>query len=88
MMPLERTIKILIVDDSFIVRSGLKASLSSQVGFNVVDEATSGREALEKADQHKPDVVLMDIRMPDIDGIDATRQLLEKHPEARVIMLT
>jgi DNA-binding NarL/FixJ family response regulator len=88
MMPLERTINILIVDDSFIVRSGLKASLSSQAGFNVVDEATSGREALEKADQHKPDVILMDIRMPDIDGIDATRQLLEKHPEARVIMLT
>ena len=84
----EKNMRILIVDDSFIVRSGLKANLTSHSGFEVVAEATTGREGLEAALRLEPDIVLMDIRMPDLDGIDATRQLLEQRPGARVIMLT
>jgi DNA-binding NarL/FixJ family response regulator len=82
------TIRVLLVDDSFVIRSGLRASLSAVDGLEVVGEATTGREGLEMASRLLPDVVLMDIRMPDLDGISATRLLMERQPDARVLMLT
>jgi DNA-binding NarL/FixJ family response regulator len=83
----EKPIRILIIDDSFIVRNGLRASLRD-ARFDVVGEATTGTEGIERADVLHPDVVLMDIRMPDLDGIAATKILIERDPDARIIVLT
>lgn len=83
----ESPIRILIVDDSFIVRSGLRASLADG-RFEVIGEASTGLEGLERAQTLEPDVILMDIRMPDLDGIATTRALIERDPDARIIILT
>jgi len=81
-------IRILIVDDHQIVREGLKHMLAPQEDILVVGEAVSGEDAIIEAQRLRPDVVLMDIKMPGIDGIAATRQLREKMPDISVIMLT
>lgn len=81
-------IKILIVDDHDLVRLGLKTLLDRQTGFQVVGEAGSAQEAVEKAQLLAPDVVIMDIRMPEMDGIAACREIKEQNPHTRVIMLT
>jgi two-component system response regulator NreC len=78
----------MLVDDHEVVRTGLKAFLESKEGFDVVAEASSGGEAVALALQHKPDVVIMDITMPDQDGLQATRQLKELLPEVQVLALT
>lgn len=80
--------RVLIVDDHPVVRSGLAAVLSSLVGFEVVAVAANGREAVREAVIHRPDVVLMDLQMPDLDGFAAIRELGRAAPEVRVCVLT
>ncbi len=82
-----RTIRVLVADDHQIVREGVRAVLE-RAGFEVVDEAASGRETLEKVRLHRPDVVLLDIRMPDGDGLQTLEAIKASFPEVRVIMLT
>jgi DNA-binding NarL/FixJ family response regulator len=81
-------IRILLVDDQQLFREGLRTLLSVQSDFEVVGEAENGEEALRLAKSLHPDVVLMDLRMPLMDGVAATRRLGEVEPEARVIVLT
>lgn len=82
------TIRILIADDHGVLRAGLSALLSAEPGFEVVGEAGSGEEAIELALSLQPDVVLMDISMPTCGGIEATRRILARRPEMRILMLT
>ena len=81
-------IKVLIVDDQELIRQSLKVVLNVSPGIEVVDTASSGNEALKSAAAHRPDVVLMDIRMPGMDGVEATRLLKERYPQIKVIVLT
>ncbi len=82
------TLRILIVDDHEVVRLGLRTLLSNQANFIVVDEAASAKDAVEKAVQHRPDVVVMDIRMPGENGIEACRAIKTHLPNTEVLMLT
>ena len=86
-MPAE-PIRVLVVDDHAVVREGLRAFLELQVGIEVVGEAADGEEALAAADRLRPDVVLLDLVMPRLDGVRALRALRERLPGARVIVLT
>jgi DNA-binding NarL/FixJ family response regulator len=81
-------IKILLADDQALFREGLRMLLSAQPDFEVVGEATNGEEALRLAAQLRPHIVLMDMRMPVLGGVEATRRLHETHPDCRVIVLT
>ena len=81
-------IRVLLVDDDALVRSGLRMMLAGAAGIEVVGEAGDGREALGAVDRHHPDVVLMDIRMPQLDGIAATRLLRSQPRPPAVIVLT
>jgi DNA-binding NarL/FixJ family response regulator len=81
-------LRILLADDHEIVRKGLRALLEKHDGWEVCGEASDGREAVEKALQLKPDVVILDIGMPSLNGLDATRQLLQHDPHFKVIVLT
>ncbi|KPL71211.1 LuxR family transcriptional regulator [Ornatilinea apprima] len=83
-----KKIRILLVDDQSLFREGMKTLLSVQEDFDVVGEAANGEEALRLAARYQPDVVLMDVRMPVMDGIQATRRLQETLPECKVIVLT
>jgi DNA-binding NarL/FixJ family response regulator len=80
--------RVLIADDDDLMRAGLVELLSGEREIEIVGEASTGREAVERARRHDPDVVLMDVRMPDLDGIEATRQLTRAVPRARVLILT
>ncbi len=80
--------KIMIVDDHGMVRKGLQLLLDQQNELEVVGEASDGREAVDKARQLKPDVILMDISMPNLNGIDATKEIKEECPEAKIIALS
>lgn len=80
--------KILIVDDHEIVRQGIRGMLSPMDDINVVGEAESGQDALQKIAELSPDVVLMDVFMPEMDGIETTRLIMQRHPSIRVIALT
>jgi DNA-binding NarL/FixJ family response regulator len=84
----ESRIRVLIVDDDDLMRAGLRGVLSSDQAIEVVGEAGDGSEAAYRTRLLRPDVVLMDVRMPDLDGIAATREVLESSPEAKVVMLT
>lgn len=81
-------IRLLIVDDHQIVRQGLELLFATVPGVEVVGVAADGRQAVLEADRLTPDVVLMDVGMPKIDGVEATRQITAAHPAARVVMLT
>ena len=81
-------IRVLICDDQMVVRMGLRAILSTAPGIEVVGEAGDGAEALSLVAETNPDVVLMDLRMPNVNGIQATRTLRERHPEVGVLVLT
>lgn len=81
-------IRILVADDHFVVRMGLTALVNTEPDFEVVGEAVDGAQAVSAFDKHKPDLVLMDLRMPVKDGIRATAEITAKHPNARVLMLT
>jgi two-component system, NarL family, response regulator DevR len=80
--------KILIVDDHEVVRLGLKSMLENYPGYEVVAEAGNARDAIQQVSLHKPDIVLMDIRLPGTSGIEATEEITSKHPNVKVIMLT
>ncbi len=81
-------IKILLVDDHEVVRLGLKTLLGRYANFTVVAEAENGRIAVEKTLQHKPDLVIMDLRLPEQDGIQAIRAITRKCPKTRIVVLT
>ena len=80
--------RILLADDQALVRGGLRLILDAEPDIEVVAEAADGHEAVARAIETKPDLVLMDIRMPALDGIEATRRLLVELPETRVLILT
>src|SRR5687768_8909875 len=83
-----KPIRVLVVDDHPPMRIGLVALIKSQQGMDVVAEASDGEEAIEVYDDVLPDVVLMDLRMPGIGGVEAILAIRKKHPEARVIVLS
>ena len=80
--------RLMIVDDHEVVRMGLRAALEVEPDFTVVAEAANGREAIEKAQGHQPDIVLMDVRMEGMGGIEACREIRSELPETKVLMLT
>ena len=83
-----RPIRILTADDHPLIRAGVSSFLATEAGLEVVAEATNGEEALERYRESRPDVVLMDLSMPVMDGLAATRAILEEFPDARIVVLT
>jgi DNA-binding NarL/FixJ family response regulator len=81
------TLRVLVVDDQELVRAGFRMILERS-GLDVVGEVGDGVEAVRLADEHAPDVILMDVRMPRMDGIEATRQIVARSPSARIVVLT
>jgi DNA-binding NarL/FixJ family response regulator len=86
--PQRASVRVLLADDQRLVRESLGTLLGLLGGIDLVATASDGEEALALTDEHKPDVVLMDLRMPRLDGIEATRRLRERQPDVRVIALT
>ncbi len=84
----ERPIRVMIVDDHAVVRSGLSAFLMAYDDLELVGEATGGKEAVRSCDEIRPDVILMDLVMPEMDGAEAAKQILKACPETKVIALT
>jgi DNA-binding NarL/FixJ family response regulator len=84
----DKSIRILIADDHFVVRMGLTAVIHTQPDMTVVAEATTGRQAVELFRAHRPDIALMDLRMPEMDGIEAITAIRQEFPESRFIVLT
>jgi DNA-binding NarL/FixJ family response regulator len=82
------TLGVLVVDDQALVRAGFRMILEAETDLQVVGEAANGREAITAADSLAPDVILMDVRMPEMDGIEATRRLITGGSPAKVVMLT
>ncbi len=85
---IEKKIRVLIADDHSIVRKGIKALLATELDIEVVGEAGDGREAVAEAERLQPDVILMDMVMPHMDGIEAIRRITAKRPDARIMVLT
>ncbi|HEY1599169.1 MAG TPA: response regulator transcription factor [Pirellulales bacterium] len=81
-------IRVLCVDDHSLVRKGISSIVANESDIKLVAEAANGRMAVELFRQHKPDVTLMDLRMPDVDGIEASRLIRQEYPEAKIIALT
>jgi DNA-binding NarL/FixJ family response regulator len=84
----EKNIRILVADDHFVVRMGLLALVNTEADMEVIGEASDGNQAVDLFEKLKPDLVLMDLRMPMKDGIAATAEICGKHPHARILMLT
>jgi len=85
---MSETIRLLIADDHLIVRQGLRLILETEEGFDLVGEASDGAEAVKLAGELNPDVILMDLRMPGMDGLTAIEQLAERQPEIAIVILT
>ncbi len=83
-----RTVRILIADDHAIVRRGLRALVESQPGWEVCAEAANGRQAVESVERLKPDLAIVDIGMPELNGLEAKRQILKINPRQEVLVLT
>lgn len=81
-------VRVLVVDDQALVREGLMTLLTTVSGINPVAAASNGAEAVRAAQRHRPDVILMDLRMPGMDGVEATRQIRRAQPETEVVVLT
>jgi len=83
-----KTLRILIADDHDLMRRGVKALLQSRAGWEVCGEAHTGREAVSKAEELKPDVVILDISMPDLNGVDAAKRIRKASPDTEVLILS
>ncbi|MFI6053383.1 response regulator [Streptomyces violascens] len=83
-----RELRIIVVDDHTVMRAGVIALLASEPGIEIVGEASDGRAALELVDRHDPDVALIDLRMPVLDGVATTTEIVARHPRTRVLILT
>jgi two-component system response regulator DevR len=86
--PKRPPLRVMLVDDHEVVRDGIRAMLASEDNIHVTAEAGTFREAIDEADRARPDVVVMDVRLADGSGIEATREIRAKHPATRVLMLT
>src|SRR5215471_3425999 len=84
----QQRIRVLSVDDHALLREGIAAIITHQPDMLLVSQASGGKEAIQQYRQHRPDVTLMDLRMPDLSGIDALMAIRAEFPEARIIMLT
>jgi NarL family two-component system response regulator LiaR len=82
------TIRVLVVDDHPVVRKGIRVLLAGEKDIEVVGEASNGMEAIIQVEKQRPDVVLMDLVMPDMDGIEATQRISDQYPEVRILVLT
>ena len=83
-----KPIRLLLADDHTLFRKGLVSLLNQEKCFEILGEAENGREAVTQANEKSPDIVLMDIHMPGVNGLDATRQITKARPETRVVILT
>jgi len=83
-----KTLRILIADDHDLMRRGVKALLQSHAGWEIIGEAHTGREAVSKAEELKPDVVILDISMPDLNGVDAAKRIRKASPDTEVLILS
>lgn len=83
-----KKINILLVDDHSIVRDGIKSTLKDQKHFNIIGEAANGKDAIERVKELNPDVVIMDITMPEMNGIEAAGVISKKHPDSKVLILS
>jgi DNA-binding NarL/FixJ family response regulator len=81
-------VRIFLVDDNAMIRSHLRSALEQQDEWVVVGEAEDGRRAVERWDEHAPNLTVMDFVMPEMDGLEASRQLSQQHPEAPILMVT
>jgi DNA-binding NarL/FixJ family response regulator len=81
-------VRILIVDDHAVVRRGVRSLLESQPGWEIVGEAATGRDAVDMARRLQPDIVVMDLTLPELNGLDATRQILKDSPRSEILVLT
>jgi DNA-binding NarL/FixJ family response regulator len=84
----DEAIRVMVVDDHDLFRTGLASLLGARSGIEVIAEASGGRMGVRLADELRPDVVLMDLRMPDLGGQEAAREILERHPATRIVVLT
>ncbi len=85
---IQESIRVLVVDDHIIVRRGIRALLATEEGIEVVGEAEDGEKALERIRALRPDVILLDLLMPRMDGIEVTERVMAENPEARILVLT
>jgi len=83
-----KKIRVLLAEDHTLVRKGLRALLDESDEITVIAEASDGREAISKVEERNPDVILMDISMPSLSGLEATRQICEQRPDAKILILT
>ncbi|KMJ55453.1 chemotaxis protein CheY, partial [Bacillus sp. LL01] len=84
----EKKISIVLIDDHQLFREGVKRILAMEPGFEIVADGEDGSEAMGLVEEHRPDVILMDINMPKVNGVEATRELVKTYPNVRVLILS